>query len=49
MLDDAALQDIERVRQLLDELESAEAIAGVLDAARQAQATRIFIGSENRL
>lgn len=49
LLDDAALQDIERVRQLLDELESAEAIAGVLDAARQAQATRIFIGSENRL
>ncbi|MFX4531876.1 hypothetical protein ABTA63_19560, partial [Acinetobacter baumannii] len=26
LLDDAALQDIERVRQLLDELESAEAI-----------------------
>ncbi|WP_408591138.1 heat-inducible transcriptional repressor HrcA [Novosphingobium sp.] len=49
LLDEAALQDIERVRQLLDELENAEAIAGVLDAARLAQATRIFIGSENRL
>jgi heat-inducible transcriptional repressor len=49
LLDDAALGDLERVRQLLDELENAEAIAGVLDAARQAQATRIFIGSENRL
>jgi heat-inducible transcriptional repressor len=49
LLDDAALHDIERVRQLLDELESAESIAGVLDAAREAQATRIFIGSENRL
>lgn len=49
LLDDAALQDIERVRQLLDELESTEAIASVLDAARLAQATRIFIGSENRL
>lgn len=49
LLDDAALNDIERVRQLLDELESAESIATVLDAARQAQATRIFIGSENRL
>ncbi|MEO0033266.1 MAG: heat-inducible transcriptional repressor HrcA [Pseudomonadota bacterium] len=49
LLDEAALHDIERVRQLLDELESAEAIAGVLDAAREAQATRIFIGSENRL
>ncbi|MDF8334047.1 heat-inducible transcriptional repressor HrcA [Novosphingobium cyanobacteriorum] len=49
LLDEAALHDLERVRQLLDELESAEAIAGVLDAAREAQATRIFIGSENRL
>lgn len=49
LLDDAALGDLERVRQLLDELESAEAIAGVFDAAREAQATRIFIGSENRL
>jgi heat-inducible transcriptional repressor len=49
LLDDAAVQDIERVRQLLDELESVEAIADVLDAAREAQATRIFIGSENRL
>ena len=49
LLDELALGDIERVRQLLDELESTEAIAGVLDAAREAQATRIFIGSENRL
>ena len=49
LLDDAAVHDIERVRQLLDELESVESIAHVLDAAREAQATRIFIGSENRL
>ncbi|WP_068075909.1 heat-inducible transcriptional repressor HrcA [Novosphingobium lentum] len=49
LLDESALGDIERVRQLLDELENAEAIAGVLDAAREAEATRIFIGSENRL
>ena len=49
LLDEAALVDIERVRQLLDELENAEAIAGVLDAAREAKAARIFIGSENRL
>jgi heat-inducible transcriptional repressor len=49
LLDDAAVQDLERVRQLLDELESVESIAHVLDAARVAQATRIFIGSENRL
>ena len=49
LLDEAALGDIERVRQLLDELESAEAIANVLDAAREADSARIFIGSENRL
>ena len=49
LLDEAALGDIERVWQLLDELESAEAIAGVLDAAREADSARIFIGSENRL
>ena len=49
LLDEAAVHDIERVRQLLDELESVESIAHVLDAAREAQATRIFIGSENRL
>jgi heat-inducible transcriptional repressor len=49
LLDETALTDIERVRQLLDELESAEAIAGVLDAAREAESARIFIGSENRL
>jgi heat-inducible transcriptional repressor len=49
LLDDSVVGDIERVRQLLDELESAEAIAGVLDAAREAESARIFIGSENRL
>lgn len=49
LLDSGTLGDIERVRQLLEELEGAETIAGVLDAAREAEATRIFIGSENRL
>jgi heat-inducible transcriptional repressor len=49
LLDEAAVHDIERVRQLLDELESVESIAHVLDAAREAKATRIFIGRENRL
>jgi heat-inducible transcriptional repressor len=49
LLDESAVHDIERVRQLLDELESVEAIAHVLDAAREAKATRIFIGRENRL
>ena len=49
LLDEAALGDIERVRQLLDDLESKQSIAELLESAREADATRIFIGSENRL
>ncbi len=49
LLDDAALGDLERVRSLLDELEGKQEIARLLDSARQADATRIFIGSENKL
>ena len=49
LLDESALGDIERVRQLLDDLESKQSVAELLDSAREAEATRIFIGSENRL
>lgn len=49
LLDDAAAADLERVRQLLDELESKEEIARLVDSARDAQSARIFIGSENKL
>ena len=49
LLDEAALQDLERVRSLLNDLESKQAVAELLDDARIADATRIFIGSENRL
>lgn len=49
LLDAAALHDVERVRSLLEELESREAVARLLDSARKAEAMRIFIGSENRL
>lgn len=49
LLDEAALADVERVRSLLDDLESKQSIAELLDLAREAQATRIFIGAENRL
>lgn len=49
LLDDGALSDIERVRQLLDDLENRQSVADLLDAAREAEATRIFIGAENRL
>ena len=44
-----AVNDIERVRSLIDDLESKQSIAEVLDSAREADAARIFIGSENRL
>ena len=49
LLDEVALGDIERVRMLLDDLESKQSIAELLDRAREAEATRIFIGAENRL
>ncbi|HZF41859.1 MAG TPA: heat-inducible transcriptional repressor HrcA [Sphingomonadaceae bacterium] len=49
LIDDNAAADLERVRQLLGELEEREEIARLLDSARGAQATQIFIGSENKL
>ena len=49
LLDEAALGDIERVRMLLEDLENKQSVAELLDSAREAEATRIFIGSENRL
>jgi heat-inducible transcriptional repressor len=49
LLDEAALSDLERVRQLIDDLENKQSVAELLDLAREADSTRIFIGSENRL
>jgi heat-inducible transcriptional repressor len=50
LLQDAkAAQDLERVRRLFDDLERKQDILHVLDTAREAQATRLFIGSENPL
>lgn len=49
LLDEAALGDLERVRSLLDDLENKQSVAELLESAREAEATRIFIGSENRL
>lgn len=49
LLDEAALGDIERVRSLLDDLENKQSVAELLESAREADATRIFIGAENRL
>jgi len=49
LLDESALGDIERVRSLLDDLENKQSVAGLLESTREAGATRIFIGAENRL
>jgi heat-inducible transcriptional repressor len=49
LLDEAMLSDLERVRLLLDDLENKQSVAELLDSAREADAMRIFIGSENRL
>jgi heat-inducible transcriptional repressor len=49
LLDEAAIGDIERVRLLLDDLENKQSVAELLESAREAEAMRIFIGSENRL
>ena len=49
LLDNEAVADLERVRKLLDELEQMQDIARLLDAAREAQSARIFIGAENKL
>jgi heat-inducible transcriptional repressor len=49
LIDYEAAADLERVRQLLDELETKEEIARLLDSAREGQGMKIFIGSENKL
>ena len=49
LIDETAAADLERVRQLLDELEGKEEIARLLDRARAGDAMKVFIGSENEL
>jgi len=49
LLDAGAAEDLERVRQLLEELEGKEEIVRLLDAARAGEGMKIFIGSENKL
>ncbi len=49
LIDEAAAADLERVRQLLDQLENRQEIARLLEGARDAPGCRIFIGSENRM
>jgi heat-inducible transcriptional repressor len=44
-----ALEDLERVRLLFDDLETKRGLADLLGRADQAEGVRIFIGSENKL
>ncbi len=49
LIDAAAASDLDRVRQLLDEIEGKEEISRLLDSAREGAATKVFIGAENKL
>jgi heat-inducible transcriptional repressor len=49
LIDPHASEDLERVRLLLDELEGKQEIARLMESALAASATKIFIGSENKL
>jgi len=50
LLDDLkAMEDLERVRLLFDDLETKREVADLLERAEQADGVRIFIGSENKL
>lgn len=45
----AALEDLERIRQLFDDLETKKDLIHLLGLAESAEGVRIFIGSENKL
>ncbi len=47
--DAAALEDLERVRSLFEDLEQKEQLITLLDGVREGQGVRIFIGAETRL
>ncbi len=49
LLEEAAVEDLERVRMLFDDLEKKRDVIDVLNAAKDAEGVKIFIGSENRL
>jgi heat-inducible transcriptional repressor len=50
LLDDLhALEDLERVRLLFDDLETKRGVVDLLGLAERADGVRIFIGSENKL
>ncbi len=47
--DTMASEELQRMRQLFDELESKDGLIELLGDAEKAQGVRIFIGSENKL
>ena len=47
--DGQALEDLERVRMLFDDLEQKEQLIGLLNGVAEAQGVSIFIGAETRL
>ena len=47
--DSQAIEDLERVRSLFEDLEQKEQLIGLLDGVRDGQGMRIFIGAETRL
>jgi len=47
--DVTAVEDLERIRQLFDDLETKRELAQLLGLAERADGVRIFIGSENKL
>jgi heat-inducible transcriptional repressor len=50
LLDDLkALEDLERIRLLFDDLETRREVVDLLGRAEHAEGVRIFIGSENKL
>ncbi len=50
LIDDArAAEDLDRVKQLFEELDKKENLLRVLDEARQADGVRLFIGTESNL
>ena len=49
LIDAQAAANLDRVRQLLDQIEGKEEIARLLESAQEGSATKVFIGSENKL
>ena len=49
LIDDGTAADLDRVRQLLEQLEGKQEISRLLESALAGSATKIFIGSENKL